>query len=146
MSDAVQWQGSTIEVQARLVPRFLWTTASIDVFVGEQCVLRTGGRMKLIGCCSQTFAHSGAEHVAEVSWGGGLLYSFPYQARIDGVVVKEGRVRVQNWAWGLILPLVLIGLLALLMWSLHHHWMLPELESKPNAPELTAYVETPDHL
>lgn len=145
MNDAVQWQGSTIEVQARLVPRFLWTTASIDVFVGGQCVLRSGGRMKLIGCCSQTFAHSGGEHLAEVSWGASLLYSFPYQLRIDGVHIREGRVRVRNWGLGLILPLVLLGFLALILWFFHQRSPTPELESKTNALQLTC-AQTPDHL
>ena len=55
----VEWQGSPIRVEARLIPRFLWTTASIDVFVGQQCVLRTGGQMKATGSHSETAIHCG---------------------------------------------------------------------------------------
>jgi len=128
MSDPVNWQGSPIEVKARLIPRFFWTTASIDVFLGKQCILRTGGQMKATGAFTQEFTHSGATHMAELTWGVGYLYSFPYQLRIDGVLLGAGRVRVQNWAFGLILSLVLLGLLGLLLLYLHHHWPPPVVE------------------
>jgi hypothetical protein len=129
-TEIATWQGNAIQVTARLVPRCLWTTASIDVFVGDQCVLRTGGRMKLIGFCCQKFTCLGQTHSAEVSWGAGRLYSFPYQVRIDGVPVKEGRVRVQNWPVGFIVPLVLLVVLVLLFWLLRRRGLTPELESK----------------
>ena len=34
-----QWNGSAVEVTAHLVPRFLWSTASIDVFLDGRCIL-----------------------------------------------------------------------------------------------------------
>jgi hypothetical protein len=107
MSEAIKWQDTPIDVQARLIPRFLWTTASIDVFLAGQCILRTGGQMKAIGSHSATFTHSGSTHTAELSWGYGLLRSFPYKLRIDGNPVSEARVYVQNWPLGLIIAFLL---------------------------------------
>ena len=101
MSEIIKWRDSAVYVQARLVPRLLWSTASIDVFLDKQCILETGGQLKVTGSHSATFTHSGSTHTAELSWEHGLLFSFPYKLRIDGTPISEARVCVQNW------PLVL---------------------------------------
>jgi hypothetical protein len=116
MSEIIQWHGSPIDVQARLVPRFLWSTASIDVFVDQQCILRTGGQLKATGSHSTTFTHSGSTYTAELSWGCGLLFSFPYKLRIDGTPISEARVRVQNWP----LCLFVAFLFAVVTFALFH--------------------------
>lgn len=90
---------------ARFVPRFLWTTASIDVYLDNVCVLQTGGQMKLNGYYSSNFTHLGQTHVAVLSWGTGVFMSFPYALVIDGIPIRQGRVRVRNWILGF-LPLV----------------------------------------
>ena len=117
MNEIFKWPGSTVAVQARLVPRFLWSTASIDVLLDNQCILQTGGQLKVTGSHSGTFIHSGSTHTADLSWGYGLLFSFPYQLRIDGTLVSEGRVRIQNWALGLLIPLVV----AVVVLALFHY-------------------------
>jgi hypothetical protein len=104
MSEVIRWQGGRVEVQARLVPRFLWSTASIDVSLEGRCILRSGGQMKATGSHAATFNHSGSAHTAEVSWGYGFLRSFPYKLRIDGISICAGRVDVRNWPLGLIIP------------------------------------------
>jgi len=96
MSEIIKWQDSPVDVQARLIPRFLWSTASIDVFLGEQCILRTGGQLKFTGSHSSTFIHSGSTHTAELSWGVGFLRWFPYKLRIDGTPVSDARVYVRD--------------------------------------------------
>ncbi|HVU09064.1 MAG TPA: hypothetical protein VHG89_11020 [Verrucomicrobiae bacterium] len=101
MVEAIKWQENPIDVQARLVPKFLWTTASIDVFLNGQCILRTGGQMKFAGSCSNAFNHSGVEHKVQLSWGFGGLRSFPYKLQIDGNLISNSRVRVRNWLFGL---------------------------------------------
>ena len=108
MSELITWQGSKVDVQARLIPRFLWSTASIDVFLDGDCILRTGGQMKATGSQVATFSHSGTEHEAELSWGVGFFWSFPYQLRIDGAPIAVARFHVQNWPLGL-LRLVLLA-------------------------------------
>jgi len=115
MSNGVKWQDSKLDVQAQLIPRFLWTTASIDVFLGGQCILRTGRRMKFTGSHSTTFTHSGSIHTAELSWGrSGLSWSFPYQLRIDGVPVADSSVHVRNWPLGLIAGILLAAVLVMI--------------------------------
>ena len=120
MSEIIQWQGSRVDVRARLIPRFLWTTASIDVFLDEQCILRTGGQMKCTGSYSTTFTHSGSAHTAELAWGYGFLFSFPYKLRIDGTAVSEARVRVQNWPLGLIFAFLVAAALLAIFHLVHH--------------------------
>ena len=109
MSEAIQWKSNVIDVQARLVPRFLWTTASIDVFLNGQSILKTGGQMKLTGSFSTAFSHSEATHKAELSWGVGGLFSFPYKLRIDDNLISDSRVRVRNWPLGFALWIGIAG-------------------------------------
>lgn len=109
MSEDIKWQGSPVDVQARLVPRYLWNTASVDVFLDGQRILRTGGQFKFTGSFSTTFTHAGSTHKAELSWGlCGLSFSFPYRLRIDGVPVADSRVRIRNWPVALIVAAVLV--------------------------------------
>jgi hypothetical protein len=90
MSDVIKWQGSAVDVQARLVPRYLWNTASVDVFLDGQRILRTGGQFKFTGSYSTTFTRAGSTHKAELSWGlCGLSFSFPYRLQIDGAPVAD---------------------------------------------------------
>lgn len=116
MSENIQWQGNTVEIQARLIPRLLWTTADIEVFVEGQRVLNTGGQMKFRGSQSATFFHAGTKHWTELSWGFGWLRSFPYSLRMDGNPVAEGRVYVRNWPMGFITP----ALIAATFTRIHH--------------------------
>jgi hypothetical protein len=118
MSETIQWQSNAIDVQARLVPRFLWTTASIDVLLNGQCILKTGGQMKLTGSYSTTFSHSEATHKAELSWGVGGLFSFPYKLRIDDNLISDSRVRVRNWPLGLIIWIGVAGVIFSILHSI----------------------------
>jgi hypothetical protein len=109
----ISWQGKTVRVQARYVPRFLWMTASIDVFVGDQCVLRTGGQLKRTGSHSTSFSEGGSEHQIELRWGHSRNFSFPYQLRIDGVTVDDSHVHVENWCMMIIPAFIIVALLVL---------------------------------
>src|SRR5579862_8710236 len=107
MSEIIQWQGNKIDVRARLIPRFLWSTASIDVFLDGQCILRTGGQLKFTGSHSTTFTHAGSTHMADLTWKCGFLRYFPYKLRIDDTIVSEARVYVQNWPLGLVIAFLI---------------------------------------
>ena len=114
MNEIIKWQGSVVDVQARLVPRYLWNTASIGVFLDGQRILQTGGELKFTGSYSTTFTHSGSTHTAELTWGfSGLSFSFPYQLRIDGAPVAASRVHIRNWPVALIV--IAVGVAALLL-------------------------------
>jgi hypothetical protein len=102
----VTWHGSTVHVQSRQVPKYLWTTASIDVYLNDECVLQTGGKLNPTGSCSATFNHEGATHTVDLSWGVGIWYSFPYQLRINGIPIIASRVRANNWYMGLIVGVI----------------------------------------
>jgi hypothetical protein len=113
MNTVIKWHDSTIEVQARLVPRYLWCTASIEVLLDGRCILQTGGRMKFTGTEVATFTHAGSEHTARLLWGAGFLRSFPYKLRIDDAPVSEGRVNIRNWPMGLVVVAVVLAALVM---------------------------------
>jgi hypothetical protein len=112
MSASARWNGRVVSVVSTLIPRFLWQTASIDVFVDEECILRTGGQLKLTGSHASEFTHSGQKHKALLTWGRASVRSFPITLAIDGEPVLESRVHTSNWVvslwpWVLIVGLVL---------------------------------------
>jgi hypothetical protein len=115
-----RWHGATVEVTARLVPRYLWTTSSIDVFLDGRCILRTGGQMKVIGSSSAEFQHDGATHTVELSWGrvqqrGLIRCCFPYDLTIDGAKVAASEVPVENSG---LLVIPLLALVAIFVFGL----------------------------
>jgi len=115
MSEIITWQDKPVEVQARMVPRYLWSTASIEVFLDGQLILSTGGQIKFTGSQSTRFNYSGASHTAELNWGGsGFGFSFPYRLVIDGVPVSAARVRVRNWPIGVIAAIAIAAVLVMI--------------------------------
>lgn len=112
------WQGNELYVKAKLIPKFLWSTASIDVFLNSECILRTGGKMKISGAVRSEFLHNNSLHQAEVSWGVGGLFQFPYQLSIDGEIVNKSYVTIDNWPIGMltwiILSLLIVKILQIL--------------------------------
>jgi hypothetical protein len=116
----IRWRGSTVEVKARLVPRYFWTTASIDVYLDGQCILQTGGQQKVTGSSWADFDHGGSKHSVELSWEAVRGFEFPYVLRINDAKVALAGVPVEN-AWLLVIPvLILIALLlsGIYVWTL----------------------------
>jgi hypothetical protein len=103
-----KWRGRNVEVTARVIARCLWTTASIDVYIDSECVLRTGGQMKSIGVSTAQFYDSGSTHDIALEWGRAAVRSFPITITIDGQVVADSVVSVDNWPLAL-WPLILFG-------------------------------------
>jgi len=102
------WRDKPVRVEAHQVPRYFWTTVSIDVFLDDRCILRTGGQVKNIGWGSAAFSEGGSLHQVEVSWGRSRMFRFPYQLRIDGVALQTSHVRVENW-YMILIPACIIG-------------------------------------
>lgn len=122
----VNWHGGIVSVRSRQVPRFLWTTASIDVYLDEQCILQTGGKLNPTGSCAATFNHGGSTHTAELSWGVGLWYSFPYELKINGFPVIASRVRAKNWYMGLMVGIffgLVFGIISFLFCNWIRQWI-----------------------
>jgi hypothetical protein len=115
----ILWHGKVVRVQAIYIPRFLWTTASIDVFLDDRCVFRTGGQLKSIGSHSASFSDGGSDHQMELTWGRSRNFRFPYQLRIDGVLVQESQVQVENQHMILIPALMIMALVALVVFALN---------------------------
>ncbi|HSY17388.1 MAG TPA: zinc ribbon domain-containing protein [Candidatus Acidoferrales bacterium] len=109
LSGPVSWRGKTIRVRAIYIPRFLWTTASIDVYLDGERVFRTGGQLKSTGAHSAVFRSGGSEFKMELKWGRSAGFGFPYQLRIEGEPVDEALVRVENPGMMLIPALLIVG-------------------------------------
>jgi hypothetical protein len=108
----MRWHGSKLEVRAGPVPRYLWTTVSIDVLLDGEPILRTGEEASLLGCCRSKFRRQGESHKAELSWGKMAAGAFPFILRIDGEVVLASEVSVDHW------KIVLVGWIAVLIVAL----------------------------
>jgi hypothetical protein len=76
--------------------------------VGDQVVLRTGGVLTATGVHTQAFVLDGETHSATVSWGKGLIRSFPYHLKIDDETVLESQVFIENW-WLALWPWCLLA-------------------------------------
>jgi hypothetical protein len=94
------WQGESVAISCRMVSRYAWTSASIDVAIGDHVILRTGGVLKIVGAHAQQFEYRGSSHTAEVAWGRARRHEFPFTLKIDGQMIAESRVPISNWWCG----------------------------------------------
>jgi hypothetical protein len=103
---SVAWNGVAVLVTSRLVSRYFWMTASIDVWVDGNRVLRSGGVLRFTGNHSETFRFGDGTQQVKLTWGAGWLRSFPFKLQIDDVLVAESRVVIENW-WLMFWPFFL---------------------------------------
>jgi hypothetical protein len=103
---SVAWNGVAVLVTSRLVSRYFWMTASIDVWVDGNRVLRSGGVLRFTGNHSETFRFCDGTQQVKLTWGAGWLRSFPFKLQIDDVLVAESRVVIENW-WLMFWPFFL---------------------------------------
>lgn len=108
----IHWHGSLLDVQARLVSRFVWTTASIDVYLDGSPILQTGGAFKITGSCNSEFTRDGLSHTCELRWGAVRLARFPFTLSIDGKQIVNSTARIANWPM-LLVPSLIISLFLL---------------------------------
>lgn len=90
------WEGTPIEITCLALARKFWLTCSIDVWVADRRVLRTGGQWQAVGKQTAVFQHGGREHVAELGWGEYADGAFPVTLSIDGRVIHRGAVAIEN--------------------------------------------------
>jgi hypothetical protein len=105
------WNGARVFVRSRVVGRYAWMTATIDVTVDDIVVLRTGGVLKAVGRSAEAFEFRGSSHTAEINWGLGWGPSFPFDLKMDGTSIKKSRVPVENWYFAYWPFLAALGLL-----------------------------------
>jgi hypothetical protein len=92
------WNGHRVTVEAYKLARRAWITTSIDVLLDSEAILKSGGKLQFTGTCSEIFHQEDGDHRVDLSWGRSFWgLSFPFRARIDGVEVCSGRVRVARW-------------------------------------------------
>lgn len=110
----VPTRSKAFQVRAYLVPRYLWTSASIEVYLDGRCVLTASGQTKLAGTYASAFNDGGREHLAELKWGKAQQHQFPCELWVEGKKVMESRVPLENWWLGYtpaaIIFLIMIGI------------------------------------
>jgi hypothetical protein len=116
---SVAWNGVAVMVTSRLVSRYFWTTASIDVWLDGNRVLSSGGVLRVTGNHTESFRFGDATHQAKLTWGAGWLRSFPFKLEVDGTLVAESRVVTENW-WLVFWPLFLAIGFVFVRQVLHH--------------------------
>lgn len=94
---SASWNSTAVEVTARMIPRYAWTTASIDVAIGGNTILETGGVLKVVGAHVGPFEFHGVKHSVEITWGEATLRSFPFRLFIDGFPLLASSVPIANW-------------------------------------------------
>jgi len=109
----IGWGDDEVSVSAAVVPRYLWHLASIDVYLGNRCVLRTGGVLKATGETTAEFEHKGKQHSLKLAWGRMRWpHSFPIAVSIDSIQVLESRVPVGGWWASWLLVAVALAVLS----------------------------------
>jgi hypothetical protein len=98
-----------LKVTARAIPRYFWLTVSIDVYLEQVCVLRTGGQLKRTGTQRNAFIYNQERHEIELSWTPARLRFWPYRLSIDDELIITSKVYVTNW------PLQFIPVIAVLV-------------------------------
>jgi hypothetical protein len=106
-----QWNGTTLTATSKLVPKLLWQTASIDIFINGKCILQSGGQAKVTGSLRAQFEHEGQIHGVKLTWGRAALRSFPIEVSIDDQPVLKSRVFTKNWPLTYLPWLTIFGLL-----------------------------------
>src|SRR2546426_11480508 len=96
----ISWRNKPVRVRARLVPRFFWTTASIDVFLEDKCILRTGGQFKFTGSHSASFTDGRSEHQADLTWVERAVTAFliSFGLTEPRLVIQKSRLKIGPWA------------------------------------------------
>ncbi|HSM95293.1 MAG TPA: hypothetical protein VLT91_04560 [Rhizomicrobium sp.] len=95
-----QWDDVDVAVESVLVPRYLYTSASVNVYVAGNCILQTGGVMRFSGKNMAEFAHNGTDHQVVLDWTSGRS-SVGYTLMIDGDKILEGSVFPRNALMGM---------------------------------------------
>ena len=109
-----RWQNCDLEVKAEIVPRYFWTTVSIDTYLNGLCILRTGGQLRMTGRQSNEFRYDGESHLAELSWGWSRGIQFPYQLSIDGRAVVNSTICLRNWPY-IFIPIAAVSAILVLL-------------------------------
>ena len=99
-AQATTWNGVPLRITCRLVPRWAFTTASIDVYLDDRPTLRTGGVFKIVGSQVEQFEFAGERHELSVSWGKASPRHFPVTVSVDGIALANRKVPIENWYMG----------------------------------------------
>ena len=107
--NATAWNNREVHVIGLVVPRYFWTTVSVDVYFDGSRIIRTGGVFRLSGVQTAEFEYQGQSHLMELSWQSGKS-TIQFELNIDGHSILKSSVFPQNWPM-LFVPVLAIGLL-----------------------------------
>ena len=118
-TNRVNWRDRRLEVKARVVPRYFWSTVSINVHLDGTALIRTGGVFRGKGLNEAQFDEWGETHSLGLSWTSPTRgFYFPYRLLVDDGVVLESTVKPPNW------PMVFMPVLPLALMFLASVWIV----------------------
>ncbi len=114
MSSKINWRDQEIEVKAGFVPQKAWIAASVDVYLGQEKILSTGGQLKFKGSCVGQFDRGKERHMVRLDWDRLLMRPFPCSLYIDEEMVFQGQVEPSNRLMNVVI-LVLLNTLVVFL-------------------------------
>ena len=109
METEFQWEGHSISINSQPALKYLWFATETVVKVDGVEIGRSGGfrfTEKLIG----QFPHNNnsSELALEMKADLITLVSIPYKLEIDGSIISQGRLKINNWILVLVPTILLI--------------------------------------
>ena len=112
MSTEVQWEGHNISIRSQPEIKYLWLATETVVMVDDVEIGRSGG-FRFNENFVEKFPHNNSfsELALEIKVDLITLVSVPYILKIDGDVISQGRLRIDNWILFFVPTILLIACL-----------------------------------
>jgi hypothetical protein len=98
MSTTFQWEGHNIHIHTQPAPKYLWLATETVVKVDGEEIGHSGG-FGFTETLTGTFPHKdhSSELVLEMKVDLITLVSIPYKLEIDGEIISQGRLEINDW-------------------------------------------------
>jgi hypothetical protein len=107
----VSWRDGTVEVRARVVPRYGWLTTSIDVYLDDVAIIKTGGVFRFSGSNEAAFDEQGEKHAVKHTWRSPMRgMDFPFRLLVDDQVIVDSKIRPPNWPLSVVMVILSVSI------------------------------------
>jgi len=110
MGTEFQWEGHNISIDSQPALKYLWFATETIIKVDGAEIARYGG-FRFTEKITGKFPHnnSSSELALEIKVDLITLVSVPYKLEIDGNMVSQGRLKINNWILFLVPTILLIA-------------------------------------
>ena len=113
-----QWEGHNISINSQPALKYLWLATETVVKVDGVEIGRSGG-FRITEKIIAKFPHNSnpSELVLEMKADLITLVSIPYKLEIDGSIISQGRLKINNWILSLVSTILIITCIC---WAICH--------------------------